>query len=48
MLTTNIIWYKDYGIEYDDSGYWTVQYCGDEIIFDTVDNAKEFIDEIGE
>lgn len=40
--------YKGY---YIDNGYVydnliTVQYCGDDIIFKTVDEAKKFIDEI--
>lgn len=43
-----IIEYKGYYIEvglfYNDS--ITVQYCGDDLIFDTIENAKKFIDEI--
>lgn len=31
MLTTNFTWYKGYGIEY---GFWTVQFCGDDLVFD--------------
>lgn len=27
-------------------GGYTVQYCGDEIFFDTIDEAKSFIDEV--
>lgn len=45
MLTTNTIYYKDFGIEYDDFGFYTVQYCGDDVVFQTVDEAKQFIDE---
>lgn len=43
-----IIEYKGYYIEvglfYNDS--ITVQYCGDDLIFDTVEDAKLFIDSI--
>lgn len=46
MLTTNIIWYKGYGIEYDDSGYYTVQYCGDDVAFGSVKSAQAFIDSL--
>lgn len=48
MLTAEVVWYHDYGIEYDDFGFYTVQYCGDDIVFNTVDEAKKFIDEISE
>lgn len=45
MLDINkVIWYKDNSIVYDDLGYWIVQFCGDDIVFDTVNEAKEFID----
>ena len=42
--------YKGYGIDYNVYGYkeYSVQYCGDDYLFDTVEEAKEFIDEIGE
>jgi hypothetical protein len=36
--------YKGYEIEAFGSGY-TVFFCGDEIYFDTEDEAKAFIDE---
>lgn len=36
--------YKGYEIEPFESGY-TVFFCGDEIYFDTEDEAKAFIDE---
>lgn len=39
------IWYKDNSIDYDDSGFYTVFYCGDDVVFDTVEDAKKFIDE---
>lgn len=42
--------YKGYDIDtdfYSEFGC-TVQYCGDDIIFDTVEEAKQFIDEITE
>jgi len=29
-------------------GMITVQYCGDDVVFGTVDEAKQFIDEIAE
>lgn len=37
--------YRDYEIEIDDFGL-VVTYCGDEVIFKTVNEAKAFIDEI--
>ena len=42
--------YKDYVIEpyMKNPALVTVVYCGDEIVFDTVDEAKQFIDEISE
>lgn len=46
MLTTNFTWYKGYGIEYDDSGYYTVQYCGDDVVFGSVKSAQAFIDSL--
>lgn len=39
--------YKDYEIDADMfSGMFTVCFCGDEIVFDTAEDAKKFIDEI--
>ena len=40
--------YKGYYIEYNfyDKNEYTVQYCGDDIWFDTIQQAKEFIDSI--
>lgn len=40
--------YKDYSIEYNfyGEGEYSVQYCGDDVIFRTEDEAKAFIDEI--
>lgn len=43
---TKTIWYKNNSIDYDDFGFWTVFYAGDDIIFDTVKEAKAFIDEM--
>lgn len=37
--------YKGYIIELENFG-WTVCYCGDEIVFVTDKEAKNFIDEI--
>ena len=45
MLTSKTVWYHDYGIEYDDFGFWTVQFCGDDITFESINDAKRFIDE---
>lgn len=39
--------YKEH--EIDDTmipGFYTVVYCGDEIVFETVEEAKKFIDEL--
>lgn len=39
--------YKGYYIDADMvPGGYTVEYCGDEVFFKTVDEAKTFIDEI--
>ena len=46
MLTERTIYYKGTGIEYDDFGFYTVQYCGDDVTFMTVAEAKKFIDEV--
>lgn len=42
--------YKGYYIEYDfyGMGEYTVQYCGDDVMFDDEEAAKKFIDEIAE
>lgn len=40
------IWYKGESICWDDLGFYTVFYAGDDIIFDTVEDAKDFIDEM--
>lgn len=42
--------YKGYYIEYDfyNASEWTVQYCGDDLIFNTIEEAKAFIDEVEE
>lgn len=37
--------YKGYYID-DMFGFITVQYCGDEVVFDSVEEAKSFIDGI--
>ena len=43
------IYYKGYGIDYYVTypDLITVQYCGDDVIFQTIDEAKAFIDEVG-
>lgn len=40
--------YKGYYIERDLLGgnFYTVQYCGDDVVFMSIAEAKEFIDEI--
>lgn len=40
--------YKGYGIDYNiyGAGEYSVQYCGDDVIFSTEEEAKRFIDEI--
>ena len=40
--------YKGYYIEYNFYGHkeYTVQYCGDDVIFKTIKDAKKFIDSI--
>lgn len=40
--------YKGYGIDYNFYGEneYSVQYCGDDMMFKTLDDAKRFIDEI--
>lgn len=42
--------YKGYYIEKDLLGgsFYTVQYCGDDVVFSTVAEAKKFIDEVSE
>ena len=41
-------YYKGYDIEYNFYGEneYSVQYCGDDVIFDTEEEAIEFIDGI--
>ena len=38
--------YKGYEIDNSFGDFYTVLYCGDEVAFDTIEEAKEFIDEI--
>lgn len=38
--------YKDYYIDDSMYGLITVQYCGDDVVFRSVEEAKQFIDEI--
>ena len=40
--------YKGYYIEFNiyGSNEYTVQYCGDDILFDSEQKAKEFIEEV--
>ena len=44
----DILEYKGYYIEPDFYGHgeFTVQYLGDDLMFDSVDEAKAFIDEV--
>lgn len=48
MLFYEEITYRDYDIAVNLYGRHecTVQYCGDDIVFDTVDEAKAFIDDL--
>ena len=41
--------YQNYKIEHNFYGQqeYTVQYCGDDVWFKTLEEAKSFIDEIG-
>lgn len=47
-MTTEV--YKGYGIEFNfyGCGEYSVQYCGDDIEFQTEEDAKRFIDSIQE
>lgn len=38
--------YKGYEIDDSFGDFYTVLYCGDEVAFNTIEEAKEFIDEI--
>ena len=38
--------YKGFYIDDCMYGMITVQYCGDDLVFGTVDEAKQFIDEV--
>ena len=38
--------YKGFYIDDCMYGMITVQYCGDDVVFRTVDEAKQFIDEV--
>lgn len=42
--------YKGYGIDFNiyGQGEFSVQYCGDDYMFQTEDEAKAFIDRISE
>lgn len=43
------IYYKEHGIDFDDLGFYTVQfdeYGGDECSFMTIEEAKTAIDEV--
>lgn len=41
-------WYKGYGIDYNFYGNdeYSVQYCGDDYMFDSENTAKAFIDSV--
>lgn len=55
-LTVSVLWrkersmteYKGFYIEKNiyGMGEYSVQYCGDDIIFDDVNDAKDFIDSV--
>ena len=40
--------YRGYNIEHNiyGRGEYSVEYCGDDVIFDTEEQAKAFIDEV--
>lgn len=38
--------YKGFYIDDSMYGMITVQYCGDDVVFRSVDEAKQFIDEV--
>lgn len=42
--------YKGYWIEFNlyGDGEYTVQYCGDDVIFETLEEARKFIDDLEE
>ena len=42
--------YKGYAIEFNFYGMneYSVQYCGDDVMFESKDAAKAFIDEVAE
>lgn len=42
------ITYRNNGIDYNfyGRGEYTVQFCGDDILFQTLEEAKQFIDEM--
>lgn len=46
MLTKTIVNYNGVPIEYDDFGFWTIQYHGDDIAFNDLSEAYKFIDEV--
>ena len=48
MGYVDVIEYKGYDIECLGDDSYNVFYCGDEIFFDTLEEAKEFIDEVSE
>lgn len=45
-----MVTYKGYEISYNFYGTkeYSVQYCGDDVIFNSAEEAMEFIDEIAE
>lgn len=42
--------YKNYGIDFNIYGEheYSVQYCGDDFMFSTIEEARDFIDEISD
>lgn len=47
-MDRTVEFYKGYGIDFDIYGRdeYSVQYCGDDYIFETLESAREFIDDI--
>ena len=48
MLDNYITFYNGYSIEYNFYGQneYSVQYCGDDVIFNSLTEAKKFIDSL--
>ncbi len=48
FIMKDTVFYKGYAIEYNfyGQGEYTVFYCGDDIVFHSVKDAKNFIDSL--